>query len=171
MINTKIATSKKLAYLLRHSKLPDPNGWVEVVVIVAELSITLDELEQVVANDPKGRFAFSKDRLAVRALYGHSTRVNLELKSTPPPSVLYHGTTSKYLPSIMKEGLKPRSRRFVHLSETEKEAIEVGSRHGHPAVLKVDAQAVASQGQHLFLAKRGVWLTESVAPQYLTLTN
>ncbi|HAT86372.1 MAG TPA: hypothetical protein DCS30_10775 [Rhizobiales bacterium] len=34
-----------------------------------------------------------------------------------PPDILYHGTASRFLPSIFKKGLKSGSRQFVHLSK------------------------------------------------------
>ena len=96
-MNNQIYNSKCLTYLLRHSDLPDRNGWVRVDVLLNEMSITLPILQGIVAEDTKGRFEFSEDESSVRALYGHSIDVDLGLEATTPPVILYHGTAEKYL--------------------------------------------------------------------------
>ena len=101
--------SKRLSYLLRHSKLPNHKGWIKVGVVQNELGVLLLDIQKIVYEDTKGRFEFSEDKSSVRALYGHSIDVNLGLEPTTPPPVLYHGTAEKYIDSIMKEGLRPRT--------------------------------------------------------------
>lgn len=159
--------SKRLAYLLRHSDLPDRKGWVKVDVLVEELKISLRELQQIIDEDTKGRFEFSCDRLSTRALYGHSMDVDLELEPETPPAILYHGTADKYLSGIMKDGLKSRSRNFVHLSETTDMAMQVGTRHGEPVILIIDALAMMNNGEYFYKAQNGVWLTKQVPIQYI----
>lgn len=44
-----------------------------------------------------------------------------------PPDILYHGTGEKYVSSIDKEGLLPKSRLYVHLSKDEDTAVNVGN--------------------------------------------
>lgn len=56
------------------------------------LGLSLQDLQQIVESDNKGRFEFSEDKSLVRALYGLSIDVNLGLEPTTPPLVLYHGT-------------------------------------------------------------------------------
>lgn len=164
-------SSKTLAYLLRHSQLPDHHGWVEVERLISELYLTLDELVQVIANDTKGRFELSEDNFSVRALYGHSIEVDLELEPSTPPTILYHGTATKSLASIMREGIRPRSRRFVHLSESIEGALEVGSRHGQPIVLKIATPAMLTHGHKFYHAQQGIWLTDSIASEYVSIIN
>ena len=43
--------------------------------------------------------------------------------------VLYHGTGEKFTASIDEKGLIPKSRLYVHLSQDEATAKNVGSRH------------------------------------------
>ena len=89
--------SKRLSYLLRHSKLPNHKGWIKVGVVQNELGVLLLDIQKIVYEDTKGRFEFSEDKSSVRALYGHSIDVNLGLEPTTPPPVLYHGTAEKYI--------------------------------------------------------------------------
>lgn len=159
--------SKRLAYLLRHSKLPNHKGWIKVDVVQNELGVLLLDIQKIVYEDTKGRFEFSEDKSSVRALYGHSIDVNLGLEPTIPPPVLYHGTAEKYIDSIMKEGLRPRKRNFVHLSETIDVAKQVGTRHGSPVVLSIDIEAMISAGYKFYKAPNGIWLTGDILPKFL----
>ena len=156
--------SKRLAYLLRHSKLPNHKGWIKVDVVQNELGVLLLDIQKIVYEDTKGRFEFSEDKSSVRALYGHSIDVNLGLEPTIPPPVLYHGTAEKYIDSIMKEGLRPRKRNFVHLSETMDMAKQVGTRHGSPVVLSIDIEAMIRAGYKFYKAQNGIWLTGDIPP-------
>lgn len=159
--------SKRLAYLLRHSKLPNHKGWIKVDVVQNELGVLLLDIQKIVYEDTKGRFEFSEDKSSVRALYGHSIDVNLGLEPTTPPPVLYHGTAEKYIDSIVKEGLRPRKRNFVHLSETMDMAKQVGTRHGSPVVLSIDIEAMIRAGYKFYKAQNGIWLTGDIPPIFL----
>ena len=166
-MNNHIKESKRLAYLLRHSNLPDYNGWIKVSVVLGNLGLSLQDLQQIVESDNKGRFEFSEDKSSVRALYGHSIDVNLGLEPTIPPPILYHGTAEKYVDSIMKEGLRPRKRNFVHLSEIIDMAKQVGTRHGSPVVLSIDIAAMIRAGYKFYKAQNGIWLTGDILPKFL----
>lgn len=161
--------SKRLAYLLRHSKLPNHKGWIKVDVVQNELGVLLLDIQKIVYEDTKGRFEFSEDKSSVRALYGHSIDVNLGLEPTTPPPVLYHGTAEKYIDSIMKEGLRPRKRNFVHLSETMDMAKQVGARHGSPVVLSIDIEAMIRGGYKFYKAQNDIWLTGKINPLFLEI--
>lgn len=166
-----IQISKRLAYLLRHSSLPDRNGWVKIELLLDEISVSCQDLTLIIESDDKGRFEFSKDKMSVRALYGHSNDVDLGLESGTPPAILYHGTAEKYLESIMQDGLKPRKRNFVHLSETTDMAEQVGSRHGIPVVLAVDTEAMVLNNYNFYKAKNGVWLIEDIPVQFIKIEH
>lgn len=166
-MNNQIKESKRLAYLLRHSNLPDHNGWVKVSVVLGDLGLSLQDLQQIIESDNKGRFEFLEDKTSVRALYGHTIDVNLGLEPTIPPPVLYHGTAEKYIDSIMKEGLRPRKRNFVHLSETIDMAKQIGTRHGSPVVLSIDIEAMIRTGYKFYKAQNSIWLTGDIPPKFL----
>ncbi len=168
-MNNQTHNSKRLAYLLQHSDLPDRKGWVRVGVLLNEMSVTLQMLQGIVTEDTKGRFEFSENESSVRALYGHSIDVDLELESTMPPMILYHGTAEKYFESIMNNGLKHRKRNFVHLSETIDMAMQVGARHGKPIILATDTEAMISAGYKFYKAQNGVWLTGNILPKFLKI--
>jgi putative RNA 2'-phosphotransferase len=167
--------SRLLAYVLRHR--PDaagvelgPGGWVDVDQLVAGLrlrgrSVTAADVRQVADADTKGRYELARGR--IRAAQGHSAEVDLGLRPLRPPDVLYHGTAERSIGAILAEGLRPGSRRHVHLSADVETARDVGRRHGTPAVLAVDAAGAHAAGQEFWRASNGVWLAGPVSPLYL----
>lgn len=160
--------SKRLAYLLRHSTLPNQQGWMEVKLLLSEHNFTESELTEIVDTDTKGRFEFSEDGSLIRALYGHSNGVSIEYQELTPPATLYHGTAKKYLNTILSEGLKPQSRNFVHLSENHDVARSVGQRHGEPIILHIETAKILQNGGIFYKAQNGIWLTKFIAPEYIT---
>ena len=172
-----VATSKLLSYVLRHRPdsiglALDPQGWAGVDDLLARLAAAGHEvdrvlLEQVVADNDKQRFAFSEDRSRIRARQGHSVAVDLALAPAEPPEVLYHGTASRFLKSILASGLRAAGRHHVHLSADIHTAKRVGARHGFPAVLRVDARRMRAESIVFYCSDNGVWLTDAVPPRYL----
>jgi putative RNA 2'-phosphotransferase len=93
--------------------------------------------------------------------------VDVELKEAVPPDTLYHGTGEKYVESIDREGLIPKSRLYVHLSADIPTAEKVGQRHGKPVIYKVDCRRMAADGFRFYLSVNKVWLTKEVPVKYL----
>ena len=54
------------------------------------------------------------------------------------------------------------NRLYVHLSLDEATAVQVGRRHGKPALLRVDAKRMDEEGFDFYYAVNGVWLTKTV---------
>ncbi len=172
-----VTCSKFLSLVLRHDPSKagvtlDAAGWVAVDELLAGCAaagrpLTRAELAEVVAGNDKRRFALSPDGSRVRASQGHSVRVDLGLPDTPPPDVLHHGTSTASLPLVLRDGLRPMSRQDVHLSADPATAVRVGSRHGRPVVLEVDAAGLAARGHRFRISANGVWLTDTVPPEAL----
>jgi len=173
--------SKYLSLVLRHKPdaagvTLDAEGWVDVEDLLAGAarhgrSFTRAELEEVVQTSDKQRFALSPDAQRIRANQGHSVSVELGLESEMPPEVLYHGTVERFLESIMTMGLEKGSRQHVHLSLDVETANRVGSRRGEPVILQIAAASMHADGFRFFCSANGVWLTERVPPQYISLLN
>jgi putative RNA 2'-phosphotransferase len=125
-------------------------------------------LETVVAQNNKRRFEFDETGTRIRARQGHSIEVDLGYADAAPPELLYHGTATRFLPVIWRDGLRPMSRHDVHLSPDIETALAVGARHGKPVVLTVGAAAMAAHGHTFRVTGNGVWLTAEVPPQYLS---
>ena len=75
-------------------------------------------------------------------------------------------TNNKQRYEYSLDGILPGTRLYVHLSPDEETAINVGSRHGKPFVIKIDCQKMLANGCKFFLSNNGVWLTEKVMPEY-----
>lgn len=174
MNKTNFKTSKRLSYLLRHSQ--DPlyisleGGWAKVEAILDTLQISQTQLEQIVAEDEKMRYSFNNSGTMIRANQGHSIPgVHIEFASPEPPEYLYHGTATRFLDAIMKDGLRPMSRQWVHISPDYETAVKVGRRHGNPIVLRIRAKEYVKAGNKLYLSDNGVWLATSVPPCYFEI--
>lgn len=177
MSDQNVRKSKFLSLVLRHEParagiVLDAAGWVEVDTLLrgcakAGVTISRKELERLVAESDKQRFALSEDGLRIRANQGHSVEVELQLAPQVPPAVLYHGTAERFLAAILAGGLEKRARHHVHLSAERATAATVGGRHGRPVVLTVAAGEMHAAGHVFFRSANGVWLTDQVPPQYL----
>lgn len=172
--NQMTRLSRRLSYLLRHStQYIDHHGWARVEDVLAALgercpSFSQEDLEEIVRTDSKGRYSFDADHRRIRANQGHSVPVDVELEELTPPEVLYHGTATRFLDRIFREGLLPMTRLYCHLSADFDTAHAVGARHGKPVVLRVDAAAMAREGYVFFRSENGVWLTKTVPSCFLT---
>ena len=148
----------------------DDEGWVSVdkLLVACEGSkhpITLEELNEVVADNDKKRFIIRDGK--IRANQGHSLGINLNLQPETPPEYLFHGTATRFMDAIRKEGLRKMKRQHVHLSSEVETAVKVGIRHGKPTILRVDAAEMNERGFNFFLSENKVWLTESVPWEYI----
>lgn len=111
-------------------------------------------------------------RKKIRCLHGHSLdHVSVELEEQYPINgFLLHRPATKSLDSIMKEGLLPMKRKYVHLTESIDMAKFVGSRYdSNPVILKIDTEAMQSDGVKIFRSGSDVWLTENVSSKYIKI--
>ena len=163
--------SKFISLILRHKPeiigiTLDEHGWAKVSELIEGISkqydFNMQMLEEIVRSDEKQRYSFNEDKTLIRANQGHSISVDVELEKVEPPEFLWHGTGEKYVSSIDKQGLIPKTRLYVHLSSNEKTAINVGKRHGKPVLYKIKSREMWQKGFEFFLSKNGVWLTKKV---------
>ena len=170
-------TSKFLSLILRHEperaglKLGEA-GWVSVDELLQAVNshgvtLTLDQLKHIVATSDKKRFAFSDGGQRIRASQGHSVDVDLQYPPQMPPEILYHGTAARFLDSIRQHGLQKMERHDVHLSAETKLTLQVGGRHGKPALLTIRAGDMHRAGFVFRCSANGVWLVDHVPPQFI----
>ena len=176
----KTRISKLISLVLRHHPeaagiTVDPQGgWAEVSALIRGLRqkgfpVTEALLEEIVAEDEKQRYSFDETHTRIRANQGHSFPVELGLTPLTPPEFLWHGTATRFLDSILREGLCKMQRQHVHLSPDPETAAKVGARHGKAIVLRVRALDMHRDEYVFFRSENGVWLTEHVPPDYLEL--
>ena len=166
-----ISQGKELSFLLRHDTEYkfDEHGYRTVKDLIDHHGFTKDGLEKIVATNDKQRYEYNEDHTKIRARQGHSIPINVDLKEATPPDVLYHGTAFRFLESIFDSGIKKMNRNYVQLSENIDTAISVGSRHGQPVVLVVDAKKMYENGVKFYLSNNNVWLTDYVDTDYISV--
>jgi len=175
-----VKISKYLSRHLRHA--PDrigiqlaPGGWVPVSELLDacqknKFPVLLADLKKVVAQNDKQRFSFDSTGTLIRANQGHSVEVDLQLEAAVPPDILYHGTGSTAVESILSQGIRKMSRHHVHLSVDIPTARQVGGRHGIPAIFTVDAAAMQRDGHTFYCSANKVWLVDFVPANYLKIS-
>src|SRR3954466_14018412 len=109
-----VAPTEPLSYLLRPTPRAagltlDAAGWVDVQDLLAALErtgtpLTRTELDRVVAQKAQVRFALDDTGQKIRATQGHSVPVDLGYRPQIPPPVLYHGTPTRNVDSILADG-------------------------------------------------------------------
>ncbi|HZY70894.1 MAG TPA: RNA 2'-phosphotransferase [Thermoplasmata archaeon] len=153
----------------------DAHGWIEMGQLVQAISshhrgyhwLRAHHLTAIVETDPKGRYEIKDDR--VRATYGHTLDVDLDLPTDKVPDELYFPVTPEEAALVLEVGLKPSDRKKVHLSRTAADARAAGSvRTPEPVILAVDAKTARSRGLVIMQAGKTVFLVDQVPPEYLT---
>lgn len=169
--------SRFLTYLLRHrpkdyALVFDARGfvdWRDIVELVQErfYDVTEEQIEAVVDGSEKKRFELADGK--VRATYGHSFPVDLGGEVAQAPAELYFGAARDLAQSMLRTGLQPRDRQYVHLSVTAAEAESVARRHDPaPAIIVIAARAAQGEGV-LFYQAGPLFLAENVPAKFLSL--
>lgn len=176
--NQKLSRLSRLAALvLRHRPeevglMLDGGGFVPVEALARALrtqqgweSLRADDLVAMAAADPR-RYELSDGR--IRARYGHTVTVEHPGEAVLPPEWLYLGTSATDAATLREAGLRPRSRRLVHLSTTPQAAAEVARRHiNDPSVVVVFSRQAHAAGVKFWRAGAALYLTDGVPAQFL----
>ena len=169
--------SRYMSYLLRHNPEGlriDRYGFVDLDELCRKLKkrFPIDKpfIYRVVERGERKRFEIVGNR--IRALYGHTIPVKMKLKEDRDTKVFYHGTTPEAASKILKFGLKPMRRLWVHLSPNIKIAREVGLRRTRrPVILKIDAETARKSGIRFYKATDKVYLCSFVPPNCLAVVD
>jgi putative RNA 2'-phosphotransferase len=174
-----VRISKFMSLVLRHQPEAlgialDANGWTGFAEFARRMNgkfgIGEADIRRIVETNAKQRFVIREGH--IRANQGHSVGVDLQLRPVAPPPLLYHGTTRKAFDSIMVLGLIKAQRQHVHLSEDIATAEKVSIRRAGPwVVLAVESGAMYARGIPFFRSENNVWLTDAVAPEFLSLSK
>ncbi|MDR2866063.1 MAG: RNA 2'-phosphotransferase [Methanomassiliicoccaceae archaeon] len=172
---------RTIAGILRHGKFSlkmDDQGFVsmrEIIYTVKENNNRMHWLRPhhiiaLVETDPKGRYQTSGDM--VRATYGHSIPLELDLPTEDVPAELFFPTTAEEVDIILEVGLLPSDRSMVHLSLTYDDAMRAGKvRVDNPIILVIDADAVFEAGYEIGKAGKTVFLSKYIPPECLEIAD
>jgi putative RNA 2'-phosphotransferase len=178
---TKTQLSKTISHALRHEPqqygiILDRDGWVEFETLKKGIlknnpdfeDFDLDTVMQILEQSDKKRFEIQGQK--IRALYGHSIDEKVTYPEAIPPEILYHATSPESLEAILKEGLKPVYRQYVHLSSDPELCLQAAKRKTkNPVLLKVDTVKALENGVKFFNPEGSVWLAEFIDQRYLKL--
>ena len=162
----------------RYGLTMDPNGWVSLPQIVRAISqkhpayhwLRVTHLVAIAETDAKGRYEVRDDR--VRATYGHTLEVALDLPTENVPEFLYYPVTAEEVTIVLEVGLRPSDRRKVHLSKTADDARAAGSvRTPDPVILEIDTTKARGAGIVIMQAGKTVYLTDQVPAEFLKRTE
>ncbi len=152
----------------------DKNGWVDLSDFIGAVQSRNRRLRflkphhvvGLIETDPKGRYQFRDGR--IRATYGHTFDVELDLPTENIPDTLYFPILEADFVNVQAAGLKPTDRKMVHLSRTYEAALEAGRvRNPDPVILEVDAKGARAAGLVIMKAGKTVYLTTAVPPEFL----
>jgi len=158
----------------RYGLTMDPHGWIPLAEIARAIGqrhrgypwLRAHHLVAIAETDAKGRYEVRADR--IRATYGHTVEVDLDLPTDEIPDRLYFPVTEEEAALVLEVGLKPVDRKRVHLSKTHADAAAAGSvRSPNPVILEIDTVAARSSGLVILRAGRTVFLTDAVPPEFL----
>jgi putative RNA 2'-phosphotransferase len=178
VMSKAINYEKFLTLILRHKPHTigltlNTAGWADIDRLVAGVrtqynDFTREVLELIVENSDKNRFEVSKDGTSIRARQGHSVAVDLGLTPEIPPFILYHGTPTRNIETILEFGLNRGFRHAVHLTTDRERAMGDGSRRGDAVVLVIEAEKMYEQGHRFYKTQNNVWLTDHVPSKYIS---
>ncbi len=158
----------------RYHLTMDEHGWIPLAQIVRAVSqqhrayhwLRVHHLVAIAESDPKGRYEVKDDR--VRATYGHTLDIALDLPTENVPDRLYFPVTGEEASVVLEVGLRPSDRKKVHLSKTADDARAAGSvRTPEPVILEIDAKRARDGGLVIMQAGKTVFLTDQVPPEFL----
>ena len=180
--------SKFLSLVLRHKPEAanvelDKEGYVDLELLLKNIKkikgyswVTENDILSIIEQDRKQRFEITKkgNKKYIRARYGHNAQLEIEISypEVKPDEVeyLYHGTNSKVLPWILREGLKPMSRHYVHLSPTPEDALVVAQRRqGKHVILRINARDYIKDGGKIWKATEKTYLAKEIPPKYIRI--
>ena len=180
MEHDRTRLSRVVSHALRHAParyglVLDPDGWGPVDDLLAALrrhraswsGLAASDLQRMIATSDKPRFEMGDGR--IRARYGHSLPDKIVRVPAEPPTLLFHGTTPEAARSILRQGLRPMRRQYVHLSVDEATARQVGARRTtSPMILIVRAADAHAAGVRFYPGEDTIWLADQVPSAFIT---
>lgn len=156
----------------------DEHGWVELMEFINAVQVKRQGfhwlrphyIEAIVDTDEKGRYQLEDGK--IRATYGHTVNISLDLPTDDIPGELFYPTTNEEVEIVLETGIKPADRKKVHLSKTYEKALEAGTRRvENPVILKIDAKGAVKDNIVIMRAGKSVYLVDEIPPKYLSVVE
>lgn len=176
--------ARMLALVLRHAPEKfdlemDINGWIDIKDIIRQFKeargkrfhwLRPHHFTAISETDGKGRYEVRGN--TIRATYGHTVEIELDLPTDNIPDALYFPCDPNEAANILDVGISPGGRSHVHLSASIRSAAEAGHVHfSLPTILEVDTAQMHAAGETIWHAGITVYLCESVPSQYLSIID
>jgi putative RNA 2'-phosphotransferase len=153
----------------------EKNGWIPLPTLVRAIGnqhrgyhwLRAHHLIAIAESDPKGRYEVRDDK--IRATYGHTLEVELDLPTENIPDELFFPVTPDEAGIVLEVGIKPTDRRKVHLSRTAEDARAAGAvRTPNPVILRIDSKGARAEGIVIMQAGKTVFLVSEVPSTFLS---
>jgi putative RNA 2'-phosphotransferase len=152
----------------------DDHGWIDMREFTQAVQtrrrdfhwLRPHHINAIIETDPKGRYQYKNG--AIRATYGHSFDVDLELPSDNIPDKLFYPTTEEEVDIVLETGIRPSDRKKVHLSKTFEDA-EIAGKHrvDSPIILSINSKKAITNGIVIQRAGKTVYVTDLIPSEYL----
>lgn len=156
----------------------DAQAWVDMDEIIDNVRqknprsrwLRPEHIIGIVKTDDKGRYQVKMNK--VRATYGHSLDVALDLPTDDIPEALFYPSSPEEAEVLLEVGIRHSDRAMVHLSDTKISAKEAGShRVTNPVILMVNTEDAIQDGVVIQKAGNHVYVTDFIPPNYISLVE
>lgn len=153
----------------------EDHGWVDIQDMINSIRakrtqfhwLRSHHIRAVVSTDPKGRYQIRDDDM--RATYGHSLAIDLDLPTDDIPDMLFYPATEEEADIMLEVGLKPSDRKMVHLSMSPDDAKKASAhRVSDPVILEIDTNGTIGDGHKIMKAGKTVFITDEVPASFLS---
>lgn len=156
----------------------ETNGWVDTNEIIDNVRaknprsrwLKPEHIIGIVKTDDKGRYQVKMGK--VRATYGHSIDVTLDLPTDNIPEALFYPSSHEEAEVLLEVGIRHSDRAMVHLSDTKISAREAGShRVKDPVIISIDTAKAIDDGVVIQKAGNHVYVTDFIPSDYISLAE
>ena len=167
-----------MAFALRHDPAHfdlelDDEGWTTFEDLI--IAIRFERFEWAFLDEPQIRAAIAgMDRFEIRegrirAVYGHSVELVKPPAVSTPPALLFHGTASDNVSSILRQGILRMRRQFAHFSTDLDWVVDFLRDKPNWTIFAIPTQPALEAGVIFRKANHHVWLADCMDARFLLI--
>ena len=158
----------------RYELTMDAHGFVSMTALIQSVQAKLPKfrflrphhLQAIAGTDDKGRYEVREGN--IRATYGHTVEVDLDLPTNDVPDELYYPVPAGQFDEAVEKGIDPVDRKKVHLSKSVDAAAAAGAGAADdPVIVSIDTVKMRGDGHVIKRAGTVVYLADRVPGEYL----